>query len=221
MSLQSLRKALVLICALGVLTAGMTPALAAPDQALPAAQQVPTLSAGTTKLGREVFGFALGSSLSDPTVGYPSWNFNLLSTVAYFGLHVLWNGTFQNDSDLSVWNSSQLTDLVTTAHAHGTKVVVTIVASDNTGTYPNAMCDALLHTATTVKNTVAEVKAKGVDGVNVDYEGLQPGVQHIGSFLGAARPYQLHGGPSSWAGKLVLPFDRHLCQLRRRPAWLL
>src|ERR1700694_1457544 len=41
---------------------------------------------------REVFGFALASSLSDPTVGYPTWNFSLLSTVAFFGLHVDWNG---------------------------------------------------------------------------------------------------------------------------------
>jgi spore germination protein YaaH len=172
MSWQSLRKKLLLICALGVLTVGMTPAqAAAPNQGLPAAQPVVNSPlVGTTRLSREVFGFALGSSLSDPTYGYPSWNFNLLTTVAYFGLHVLWNGTFQADSSLAVWNSSQLTNLVTTAHAHGTKVVLTIISSDNTGTYPNALCDALLHSATTIRNTVAQVKAKGVDGVNVDYE---------------------------------------------------
>ena len=173
MSCQSLRKSVLLICALGALTAGMTPALAAaPAQTLPPAQQAPALAVGNTHLSREVFGFALGSSLSDPTIGYPSWNFNLLSTVAYFGLHVLWNGTFQNDAGLSVWNSNQLTNLVATAHAHGTKVVVTIISSDFTGVYPNAMCDALLHSPTTVKNIVAQVKAKGVDGVNVDYEGV-------------------------------------------------
>ncbi len=39
---------------------------------------------------REVFGFALASSLSDPTVGYPTWDFSLLSTVAFFGL--AWSG---------------------------------------------------------------------------------------------------------------------------------
>jgi len=171
MSWQSLRKTLVLICALGVLTVGMPPALAAaPKQALPAAQR--TAAVGTGNLSREVFGFALGSSLSDPTFGYPSWNFNLLTTVAYFGLHVLWNGTFQNDAGLSVWNSSQLTNLVNRAHAHGTKVVLTIINGENSGTYPNAMCDALLYSSTTVKNTIAQVKAKGVDGVNVDYEGV-------------------------------------------------
>jgi spore germination protein YaaH len=130
------------------------------------------LATANRHLSREVFGFALGSSLSDPTYGYPSWNFSLLTTVAYFGLHVLWNGTFENDSGLAVWNSSQLTNLVRTAHAHGTKVVLTIINGDSSGTYPNAMCDALIHTATTIKNTVAQVKAKGVDGVNVDYEGV-------------------------------------------------
>src|SRR5258708_9361076 len=37
---------------------------------------------------REIFGFGLASSLADPTVGYPSWNFSLLSTVASFGFPV-------------------------------------------------------------------------------------------------------------------------------------
>ena len=173
MSCQSLRKKLLLICVLGTLTFGMTPAqAAAPKQSLPAAQPAATTLVATSKPNREVFGFALGSSLSDPTYGYPSWNFNLLTTVAYFGLHVLWNGTFQADSGLAVWNSSQLTNLVTTAHAHKTKVVLTIISSDRTGVYPNALCDALLHGSVTIKNTVAQVKAKGVDGVNVDYEGV-------------------------------------------------
>jgi hypothetical protein len=34
------------------------------------------------------------------------------------------------------------------------------------------MCSGLSHNATTIANTVAEIRAKGVDGVNVDYEGL-------------------------------------------------
>src|SRR4030088_498819 len=37
---------------------------------------------------REIFGFGLASSLSDPTIGYSTWDFSLLSTVAYFGLHI-------------------------------------------------------------------------------------------------------------------------------------
>jgi len=120
---------------------------------------------------REVFGFALASSLSDPTVGYPTWNFSLLTTVAFFGLHVQDDGTFAADSDASVWNSSQLTSLVSTAHSHGTKIVLTIIEQDFSPGTPD-MCSALEHNSTTIADTASEVKAKGVDGVNVDYEGL-------------------------------------------------
>ena len=186
MSWQRLRISLLLICMLGALTVGITPAAAAaPDRTPASAGTASGIQAGVTagprdavvgtgarNLTKEVVGFALGSSLSDPTIGYPSWNFDMLSTVAYFGLHVLWDGTFQQDAGLAVWNSSQLTNLVQVAHAHGTKVVLTIINGDARGTYPNAMCDALLRASTTVKNTVAEVKAKGVDGVNIDYEGV-------------------------------------------------
>ena len=120
---------------------------------------------------REVFGFGLASSLSDPTVGYPSWDFSLLSTVAFFGLHVQTDGNFAHDGDWTVWYSTQLTGLLSTAHASGTKVVLTIVLQDFSPGTPN-MCAGLAHMSTTIASTVAEVKAKGVDGVNVDFEGL-------------------------------------------------
>ena len=119
---------------------------------------------------REIFGFALASSLSDPSVGYPTWNFGLLSTVAFFGLHVTDDGTLAADSGMSVWNSSQLTGLLTAAHSSGTKVVMTIILQDFANGTPH-MCSGLGHTATTVASVVAQLKAKGVDGVNVDYEG--------------------------------------------------
>jgi hypothetical protein len=79
---------------------------------------------------REVFGFALASSLTDPTVGYAAWDFSLMTTVAFFGLHVQDDGTFAADSGASVWNSSQLSSLLSTAHAHGTKVVLTVILQD-------------------------------------------------------------------------------------------
>jgi spore germination protein YaaH len=120
---------------------------------------------------REIFGFALASSLGDATVGYPSWNFSLLSTVAFFGLHINDDGTIANDSGWNVWNSSQLSGLLSAAHAYGTKVVLTIILQDFGAGTPH-MCAALSHEATTIAATVAEVKAKGVDGVNVDFEGL-------------------------------------------------
>ena len=127
--------------------------------------------AASTSLGREVFGFALASSLSDPTYGYPSWNFSLLSTVAFFGLNINWDGRIIADSGWSAWSSSALTGLMTTAHSHGAKVVVTIVLQDFAPGTPN-MCAGLINRAVTVSQSVAQVAAKGADGVNVDYEGL-------------------------------------------------
>src|SRR5438132_46059 len=120
---------------------------------------------------KEVFGFALASSLANRSFGYPSWNFDLLSTVAFFGVHVDSAGHFVNDAGWSTWNSGELTNLVAVAHQHGTKVVLTVVLQDFSPNTPS-MCAALQHADATVAQTVSEVKAKGVDGVNIDYEGL-------------------------------------------------
>src|SRR5690242_6114948 len=110
--------ALALLVAVALPTQVEAAALASPAMAA-VPPQMPTSSA----LQREVFGFALASSLSDPTLGYPTWDFSLVSTVAFFGLHVNDNGTIASDSGLNVWNSSQLTGLLAAAHAHGTRVV--------------------------------------------------------------------------------------------------
>src|SRR5690242_11447461 len=123
------------------------------------------------RLFREVFGFAYASSIGDPTVGYPSWNFTLLSTVAYFGLHVATNGNLISDSAMTTWNSTTgpVPGLISTAHANGTKVVVTVIMMDSTSGTPS-MCAALMHSSATISQTVAQVTAKHIDGVNVDYE---------------------------------------------------
>jgi hypothetical protein len=136
----------------------------------PALASTPTRAA-TAHTQREVFGFALASSLTDPTAGYSTWNFDLLSTVAFFGVHVGSGGVFVGDSGWNTWNSSALTGLVSTAHAHGTKVVLSVILQDFSPNTP-AMCDGLRHPDATVAQAVYEMKAKGVDGVNLDYEGL-------------------------------------------------
>jgi spore germination protein YaaH len=150
--------AVLTLAALLAATANVAPARAATTQA-------------ASSLQREVFGFALASSLSDPTVGYPSWDFSLLSTVAFFGLHINDDGTIASDSGLTVWNSSALTNLLSAAHAHGTKVVLTIIEQDFSAGTPH-MCATLANRATVVSQTVTQVTAKGVDGVNIDFEGL-------------------------------------------------
>ena len=142
--------------------------------------KLPAIGGGAGGPQREVFGFALASSLADRTYGYPSWDFSLLSTVAFFGLHVRDDGAFAADSGAAVWNSSQLTGLLATAHSHGVRVVVTIIMQDFSAGTPH-MCAALLHAATTITDTVNQVKAKGVDGVNIDYEGLNGSCGHADS----------------------------------------
>jgi len=136
-----------------------------------AAASTPSVG-GAGNLGREIFGFGLASSLSDPTFGYPSWNFSLLTTVAFFGLHVNDDGTLASDSGMTVWNSGAMTGLLDAANRAGTKVVVTIILQDFGANTPH-MCAGLTNQAATISQTVAQVKAKpGVAGVNIDYEGL-------------------------------------------------
>src|SRR5437868_8118488 len=131
----------------------------------------PITAVSNPRLYREVFGFAFASSLGDATIGYPSWNFTLLSTVAYFGIHVDWTGDFSAGSALNTWNdaSGPVPAFIQTAHANGTKVVLTIAMFDSTSGTPN-MCSALQRYNVTIQRTVAEIQAKGIDGVNVDYE---------------------------------------------------
>lgn len=128
--------------------------------------------AAASRPQREIFGFALASSLNDPSVGYTTWNFGLLSTVAFFGLHVNDDGTFAGDSSWATWNNAaERTAFVNAAHAQGTRVVLTIVLQDFSAGTPH-MCSGLAHWAATVGYAVSQVKAQGVDGLNVDYEGL-------------------------------------------------
>ena len=97
----------------------------APVSTVAAAQPVSSTApraavAAPVRPQREIFGFAFSSSIADATVGYPSWNFSLLTTVAFFGLHTQDDGTLASDADMTVWNSTQLSDMVTAAHAAGT-----------------------------------------------------------------------------------------------------
>ena len=159
-----------LLCLLPLLTALIpSQAVAAASVGHAAAPAQPVRSAATAYnsfgLTREVFGYAYGANLGDPNVGYPSWNFNLLSTVAFFAIRVNNQGVLTADSNWTAWNSSALTGLVSTAHAHGAKVVVTLRSGGAD------LCGALYGATVTASQIIPEVQAKGVDGINIDYEG--------------------------------------------------
>ena len=144
------------------------------DAAKPAATSVGVLTS-VPQVKKEVFGFAFGNaSLGDPIYGYPAWSLNLLTTIAYFGLSLDWDGSIiQSGSGWTTWNSSALTDMVATAHAHGVRVILSINLHDFSASPVSTICAALspARRALTVSQTVAQVLKMGVDGVNLDYEG--------------------------------------------------
>ena len=114
---------------------------------------------------REVFGYANAGNLGDPGVGYTTWNFSLISTVAYFGLVADGNGNIvQSGSGWTVWNSSTGSGLIDTAHRSGARVVISLVEHDS------GLCSALVNSQNTVNQVLGQLH--GADGVNVDYEGV-------------------------------------------------
>ena len=148
-------------------------AQAGPSAPRPVTQSAPLAAVNNPRLYREVFGFAFAGSIGDSTVGYPSWNMSLLSTVAFFGMHVNWDGHLASpDSGRAIWEdpNSAVPGLISTAHANGTKVVLTIIMGDSTPDQRN-ICSALDRWQYTVQETAYEVRSKGADGVNIDYEG--------------------------------------------------
>ncbi|HEX6347823.1 MAG TPA: glycosyl hydrolase family 18 protein [Candidatus Dormibacteraeota bacterium] len=125
------------------------------------------LGTATRRPGREVFGFADAGSLGDTTVGYPSWDFSQLSTVAYFGLSVGPSGALNQDGGWNVMNSPTFAGFRDTAHAAGARVVLTLVLQDLGAN----MCSGLANRQATVNQAVPLVTSMNVDGVNLDYEG--------------------------------------------------
>lgn len=140
------------------------------------AAPMPLASRAATPLQREVFGFVNAANLADPSVGYPSWNLRLLSTVAFFGLQVnSGDGHLVAGTNLAwnVFHSSTMTNLVNLAHANGTRVIVSINLHDFSTSPTNQVCVGLqaANYANTILWTQQAIAAEGIDGVNVDYEG--------------------------------------------------
>jgi spore germination protein YaaH/serine protease inhibitor ecotin len=121
-----------------------------------------------TTLRREVFGFLpywqLGTTLDYETI----------STIAYFGIDLNTDGTLDEAGNgWNGWMSDKLTTVINAAHSHGTRVVLTVesFAWDSSGATSQGM---LLGSPTAslaaAKNIAAEVKRRGADGVNLDFE---------------------------------------------------
>lgn len=121
-------------------------------------------------LRKEVFGFLPYWMLDASDLQW--MQYQLVSTIAYFGVAARSDGTLaQYGSGWSGWNSSAMTTVINAAHARGVKVVLTITMMNYDG---GAQMATLLGNATyraqLVGAIAATVRARGVDGVNLDFE---------------------------------------------------
>jgi spore germination protein YaaH len=129
----------------------------------------PIVFSSPNKVQREVFGFVNAGNLGNASVGYPSWNLSLLSTVAFFALQVnSGDGNLvTNTTGWYVYHSSTMSSFVAAAHASGTRVIVSLNLH---GT--SQVCTGLMasNAQNTINQIVPQVYSAGIDGVNVNYE---------------------------------------------------
>ncbi len=122
-------------------------------------------------LRKEVLGFLPYWMLDADTLS--QLRYDLLSTVAYFGIAARSDGSLTRSGPTwSGWTSSALTGVINAAHARGVRVVPTITFMAWDGNYA-PMTTLLTHVSyrtRLVSEIAGLVKARGADGVNIDFE---------------------------------------------------
>jgi spore germination protein YaaH/flagellar hook assembly protein FlgD len=128
-------------------------------------------------LKREVFGFLPYWELTDSSTRL---DWEKLSTIAYFGVGAAANGDLQRrngDGSTTVgwsgWTSSKLTGVINTAHANGTRVVLTVQSfawSSGGVTRQKALLGSPAARTNLARQIAAAVRDRGADGVNLDFE---------------------------------------------------
>jgi len=117
-------------------------------------------------LRKEVLGFLPYWLLDAESLA--SMRYDLVSTIAYFGIPATDTGGLSGGNGLLGWNSPAMTGVIASAHARGVRVVPTITKSGN------APLATLLNTPANRANLIAQIadliRARGADGVNVDFE---------------------------------------------------
>ena len=113
----------------------------------------------------EIFGFAPYWTINK----LENVDFNVLTTLAYFGIPVKTNGTLDtSDTGYQVFKSPKATALFEKAHSHGTKVVLTLTQMNN------STIKGFLDDKNAQKKAITEavrlVKERGIDGLNIDFE---------------------------------------------------
>jgi spore germination protein YaaH len=150
----------------------------------PAPLAEPEPGGGTMSLDGETGGIAsLPNGLSHEVFGYLPWwslgadlgrlRYDLVSTIAYFGVAANGNGTLvKSGSEWSGWKSSAMTNVISQAHQRGVRVVLTVTMMAWNGNYTamETLLNSTSNRAALVSEIASTLKARNADGVNVDFE---------------------------------------------------
>jgi spore germination protein YaaH len=182
--------------------ATLTRAVLGPD-----VESVDGAPVGSNGLRREVFGFLPYWVVGNDTTVL---DWRTLSTVAYFSVGCTSNGSlWKRNADGSAttgwagWTSSRMTSVINAAHAHQTRVVLTVSCfawSTGGAATQAALLGSSGARSMLARQVAAAVRDRGADGVNLDFEPIVDGysdeftklVRAIRAELNAvARGYQL------------------------------
>jgi len=145
-----------------------TPAVAVslPVTTDPPGAAPPSLAGAPPLRPHEVFGFAPYWTL-DQSAGF---NVGQLSTIAYFSIDVNPDGTLSESGP--GWNgfqSQDLSNLITRAHAAGDRVVLTVTCFEQSAL--DQLTSSTSAPSTLATALIGAIRAKNLDGVNLDFEG--------------------------------------------------
>ncbi len=139
--------------------------------------------ASTLSQEREVFAFFTPNASQ---YMLESADYSTLTTVAFFGVDALADGTLETSRDGAVttqwaaWTSDWMDDVIAKAHTGGCKVVLTVRRFAWTAA-ERALTTTLLSNADTRASLADEIAdavvARGVDGVNLDFEPIPTAVK--------------------------------------------
>jgi hypothetical protein len=169
------------------------PAVSLPPATAAPAPAPPALAASAPLQTHEIFGYAPYWTL--PSSG--GFDVANLTTLAYFSLGVNGDGTLQQSG--GGWNgyqSQDLANLVTRAHAANARVVLTVTCFDQTAL--NQITSSPTAAATLSAALIVAVSAKNLDGVNFDFEGQGSGDRQGLTALITQVSSALHGANPHW-----------------------
>jgi hypothetical protein len=152
--------------AAAVSLSGASPAVKLLPATAPPAPAPPALANAAPLRPHEVFGFAPYWTLSQ------SGGFNVsgISTLAYFSIDVNADGSLdKSGAGWDGYQSQDLTNLITRAHGAGDRVVLTVNCFDQHSLDQVTSSPTAGSTLSTA--LIAAIKAKNLDGVNLDFEG--------------------------------------------------